>query len=151
MTKIFQGRYIVLIMYVYIYDLKSSKVAQAILCLTCTVSTLPLPTPLRLVVFIAWTVTHTYWSFILFFTLPSMISYPLFLFDKSSPQQMMPAVTQAPQQALTTSLEQQQPQQLPQSLVAGKRPANNSSHPPSSSQGQHLEWSEEGHSCQLQK
>ena len=68
-----------------------------------------------------------------------MIYYPLFLFDKSSPQQMMPAVTQAPQQALTTSLEQQQPQQLPQSLVAGKRPANNSSHPPCSSQGQHLE------------
>ena len=38
------------------------------------------------------------------------------------PQQMVPAVTQAP--ALTTSLEQQQqqqPQQLPQSLVAGKQ------------------------------
>merc|ERR1719305_696186 len=38
-----------------------------------------------------------------------------------SPQQMVPAVTQA--QALTTSLEQQQqqqPQQLPQSLVAGQ-------------------------------
>jgi len=43
-----------------------------------------------------------------------------------SPQQMMPAVTQA--QALTTSLEQQQqqqqqPQQLPQSLVAGQSQA----------------------------
>lgn len=40
--------------------------------------------------------------------------------DSSLPQQMVPAVTQA--QALTTSLEQQQqqPQQLPQSLVAGK-------------------------------
>ena len=40
---------------------------------------------------------------------------------------MMPAVTQAQAQALTTSLEQQQqqqqqqPQQLPQSLVAGKQ------------------------------
>ena len=42
------------------------------------------------------------------------------LVDSSLPQQMVPAVTQA--QALTTSLEQQQqqPQQLPQSLVAGK-------------------------------
>jgi len=40
-----------------------------------------------------------------------------------SPQQMVPAVTQA--QALTTSLEQQQqqPQQLPQSLVAGQNQA----------------------------
>jgi len=40
-----------------------------------------------------------------------------------SPQQMVPAVTQA--QALTTSLEQQQPQpqQLPQSLVAGQSQA----------------------------
>ena len=32
--------------------------AQAILCLTCTVSTPPPPTPLRLVVFIVWTVAH---------------------------------------------------------------------------------------------
>ena len=57
------------------------------------------------------------WSSLIF--LPSSLNTFGLLF---LPQQMVPAVTQAP--ALTTSLEQQQqqqPQQLPQSLVAGKQ------------------------------
>jgi len=49
---------------------------------------------------------------------PLLDMYSQYAAAAYSPQQMMPAVTQAPQQALTTSLEQQQPQQLPQSLVA---------------------------------
>jgi len=51
---------------------------------------------------------------------PLLDMYSQYAAAAYSPQQMMPAVTQAPQQALTTSLEQQQPQQLPQSLVAGQ-------------------------------
>ena len=48
-------------------------------------------------------------------------TFPDFWLISPPSQQMVPAVTQA--QALTTSLEQQQqqPQQLPQSLVAGKQ------------------------------
>jgi len=55
---------------------------------------------------------------------PLLDMYSQYAAAAYSPQQMVPAVTQAP--ALTTSLEQQQqqqPQQLPQSLVAGQNQA----------------------------
>ena len=56
-----------------------------------------------------------------FFSPSPKLIFPDFWLTPPPSQQMVPAVTQA--QALTTSLEQQQqqPQQLPQSLVAGKQ------------------------------